>query len=93
MKARYSRKKAALIRATKIGIYAEYMDVELDENVFGGWSNGNGEEEASGNGSSDGRNRSGSAKMAETVMRMKQERAKLQYLIVAQARAASERFA
>ncbi|KAG8917122.1 hypothetical protein FRC02_003345 [Tulasnella sp. 418] len=31
--------------------------------------------------------------MAETAMRMKQERAKLQYLIVAQARAASERFA
>ncbi|KAG8959406.1 Negative regulator of mitotic exit, partial [Tulasnella sp. 419] len=93
MKRRENWMKAALSQATKMGFVWSNVDVELDENVVGGWLNGNGEEEGSENGSSVGGNGGGAAKMAEMVMRMKQERAKLQNLIVAQARAASERFA
>ncbi|KAG8919659.1 Negative regulator of mitotic exit [Tulasnella sp. 418] len=89
--ARENRMNAALSQATKMG--SVWSDVELDENVVGGWLDGNDEEEASENGNSVGGNGSGAVKMAETVMNMKQERAKLQNLIAAQERAASERFA
>ncbi|KAG8945448.1 Negative regulator of mitotic exit [Tulasnella sp. 419] len=89
--ARENRMKAALSQVTKMG--SVWSDAELDENVVGGWLNGNDEEEASENGNSVGGNGSGAVRMAETVMNMKQERAKLQNLIAAQERAASERFA
>ncbi|KAG9001695.1 Negative regulator of mitotic exit [Tulasnella sp. JGI-2019a] len=88
MKRRENWMKAALARATKAGFV--WADGDLQESRVGSWIGRDGDEEDrsslyGGNGESDNR------KMADTVMKMKQEYSRIQMAVSQQAQLASER--